>query len=286
MEYTEISIEVPKEIAEEVSGWFWERELPFETMDETTLDPPALGWVRFRSYVPLSQEKEAISLFEQEPLFQKTKLVSVRRDTLEWQDAWKRFFHTRILGRFAIVPSWEERSYQSQPKQIRICLDPGRAFGTGGHPSTRMCLQLLDEATTQAMQVLDVGCGCGILAIAALLANPQAKAVAMDIDPEAVEVTKENAERNQVLSQMQLTTEPLKEIPGQYSLVLANLTGPTLQELAPLLISKVERGGYLILSGILEIEAETVLNKFLPHGFVLNEQKLEEEWVAFRLKRK
>lgn len=283
MKYDEICLEVAKEKAEEVEEWFWDRELSCEISDASTLDPPPLGQVRFRLYVSEAEREAIVAAMNQAWVAPK---ISVRsRDENEWRDVWKRFFHTRVLGRFVIVPSWEEAQYQPVPDQILIRLDPGRAFGTGGHASTRLCLELMESQTTQGNEVLDIGCGCGTLAIAALLANSKATAAAIDIDPEAVEVTKENAERNGVLSRIETSTTSIEILSGSYQLVLANLTGPTLVELADSIVRRLASNGYLILAGILQTEEKKVLQAFTSLGLECERSLTEEEWIAFRLRK-
>ena len=129
-------------------------------------------------------------------------------------------------------------------------------------------------------QILDVGCGSGVLAIAALRLFPQAAAVAIDTDLEAVEVTLENAERNQVTSRLHCDATPLEKLEKSFALVFANLTGPTLIELASSLAARLCEGGVLVLSGILESEVDGVAAKFLAAGLVETARATEDEWAA------
>jgi ribosomal protein L11 methyltransferase len=131
-------------------------------------------------------------------------------------------------------------------------------------------------------QILDVGCGSGVLAIAALRLWPRATAVAIDTDPEAVEVTLENAERNQVTSRLLCETTLLNKLRAEFALITANLTGPTLIELCEQLAARACPGGVLILSGILEVEVDKVAERFLAQGLVETARATEDEWAALQ----
>ncbi len=300
MNYTEIRVELPEGRAQPFAIWLCEEGLGYQEADQSTLDPPPVGRVRFHLYVePGNQGDVLASLHEtldQHPgkappgTADEVSVTVSERNEDEWRDAWKRYFSTRRIGRLAIVPSWEEDAHVPGVNEVVLRLDPGRAFGTGGHPSTRLCLRLLGEQTDslgatngRQTQVLDAGCGCGVLAIAALLLWPEAHAVALDIDPEALEVTRENAVRNKVLDRMDISGQEIGALPGTYDLVLANLSGPTLLEHSDPLAGKVRPGGTLVLSGILTWEAEDVAAHYASLGLSLSRHETEEEWSALLL---
>lgn len=136
---------------------------------------------------------------------------------------------------------------------------------------------------TENSQILDVGCGSGILAISALLMTPTAIGYAIDIDPEAVEVTSENAALNQVKDRLDISTKTLVQVPKKFALVLANLTTPTLVELAPQLANKVV--DLLILSGILTTEGQKIIEHFTAQGLILAQQREEGDWCAYLFRR-
>jgi ribosomal protein L11 methyltransferase len=188
----------------------------------------------------------------------------------QWRDAWKRYFKvSRLTRQFVVVPSWERASYAPQPDDIAIDLDPGMAFGTGTHASTRLVLEamqtLLDAGTTPD-RILDVGCGSGILAIAAVKAWPHAACTAVDNDPIAAQATGENAASNAVGGRIAASTTTLAEVGAPYPLVLANIQAHVLRELKVALVAATAPGGSLILSGLLTPQAQPVADEFAAAG--------------------
>lgn len=158
----------------------------------------------------------------------------------------------RVSERLWIVPSWHDAP---DPAAVNLILDPGMAFGTGSHPTTRLCLEWLERSVTPGCSVLDYGCGSGILAIAAarLGAGPVA---GVDIDPQAVEAARSNAERNGVAARFEDSAAPLA---GEYDVVVANILSNPLRVLAPAICAHVRAGGRLALSGILAEQAEEII---------------------------
>jgi ribosomal protein L11 methyltransferase len=182
----------------------------------------------------------------------------------EWRDAWKRYFKvSRLTRQFVVVPSWER--YTAATDDIVIDLDPGMAFGTGTHASTQLVLeelQTLADAGFAPKRVLDVGCGSGILAIAAVKRWPAATCIAVDNDPIAVAATLENAAHNGV--DIGAAVTPLGEIGGEFSLVLANIQAHVLRDLKAALIAKT--AGTLVLSGLLTPQAQTLADEYGAAG--------------------
>lgn len=169
-----------------------------------------------------------------------------------WERVWMDDFKPMRFGRrLWIVPSWSEAP---ETGGVNILLDPGLAFGTGTHPTTRLCLEWLDGHDIADKQVIDYGCGSGILAIAAALLGAAA-VVGVDNDPQAITATKENARRNAVTAQITAYL-PGHEPTEAVDLLLANILAGPLAELAPLFAQRVKSGGGLVLSGILPEQAE------------------------------
>ena len=164
----------------------------------------------------------------------------------------------RITERLWIVPSWHEAP---DPEAINIELDPGMAFGTGSHPTTRLCLEWLCEVVTPGLSVLDYGCGSGILAIAAGLLGA-GDVLGVDIDDKAVEAARDNAARNRVTMRVQHSGEPLTET---FDLVVANILTNPLCVLAPAIAARVAAGGRIALSGVLESQAGQVIEAWAPY---------------------
>jgi ribosomal protein L11 methyltransferase len=176
-----------------------------------------------------------------------------------------------ISGRLWIVPSWHEAP---DPEAITIVLDPGLAFGTGSHPTTRLCLKWLEANLAGGETVLDYGCGSGILAIAAARLGA-GKVVGVDIDPQAVGAARDNAERNGVAIDFML---PDQLRVGVYDVVVANILTNPLKALMPLLAAHVRPGGAIILSGILDAQAEEVMAIY-GQSFAMRHLATEEGWA-------
>lgn len=201
------------------------------------------------------------------------------RDEDEWRDAWKKYFGILRVEPFVIVPSWER--YIGPASDLVIDLDPGRAFGTGGHASTRLCLGLIGELKRRGgrvMQFLDVGCGSGVLAIALAKAFPDAHGVGTDIDPDAVEVSRENSERNKVDGRLLFTHESLAEVDGRFDIVTANIQPDVLIPYADAIDLHLAPGGRLILSGILVEAAPPVTDAYRARGLRLDAVRDEDGW--------
>lgn len=184
----------------------------------------------------------------------------VRQD--DWAENWKQHFPPLHIGdRLLIRPSWE--SHQPLPGQAVIELDPGMAFGTGTHATTRLCLEALAELclTKTPARVLDVGTGSGILAMAAA-ALGASEVLACDIDADACRAAAENVERNGLQEQVTVTATPLEQLAGQFDVVLANILAEENIRLAAPLLDHLASGGILILSGILQEKEEAVTRAF------------------------
>ncbi len=194
-------------------------------------------------------------------------------DDIDWvQKNREQFQPIRISDRIWIVPTWHRAP---QPEAVNITLDPGAAFGTGSHPTTRMCLQWLEANLVPGAQssVLDYGCGSGILAIAAMKLGA-ASAIGVDIDQQAVNAARENARQNAVSVELSTTEHTLDAVAD---IIVANILANPLKVLAPLLASHTRTGGSLVLAGILDHQAEDIIEIYRP-WFELSVWKSEEGW--------
>lgn len=242
---------------------------------EPGMPPPKEGWQRSRVvalFAQQTQADEAAVLLQAQDFFEGCKLLGVRR--VEDQD-WVRltqsqFAPVEITPEFWIVPSWHEVPPQASQT---IRLDPGLAFGTGTHPTTRMCLRWIATHGLYGQRVLDYGCGSGILAIGAAKFGAQ-NIDAVDIDEAAVSSTQLNAEANGVQLQAGLP----EHARGAYQTVLANILATPLKVLAPLLCAHVASGGALVLAGILERQADELKAAYAP-WLALDVADAEDGWI-------
>jgi ribosomal protein L11 methyltransferase len=202
-------------------------------------------------------------------------LVAASMDRLEdadWvRETQRQFEPIRAGERLWIVPTWHE---PPQPDAINIVLDPGAAFGTGSHPTTRLCLAWLERHVRPGDAVLDYGCGSGVLAIAAARLGAT-RVSAVDIDPLALEAARYNSERNRVALDVRPAQQPLTKT---HRLTVANILANPLRMLAPLLSAHTEVGGGLALSGILAAQAQAVIDAYAP-WCELRVEAEEQGWV-------
>jgi ribosomal protein L11 methyltransferase len=202
-------------------------------------------------------------------------------DDADWTDAWKRHYVPQRIGRVVIVPSWVV--HEAGPDDAVVVLDPGMAFGTGLHPTTRACLDLVQRVSPMPVRVLDVGCGSGVLALAALRLGA-GSAVGFDTDALAVEAAAANAERNGLGSRLEVRHGSLPEGDEErYPLVLANLVAAVLVDLAPRLAAHLAPGGALVAGGIIAERGDEVVDAFGAVGLTVVETHDDGEWVALRL---
>ncbi len=200
----------------------------------------------------------------------------------EWR-AWARPW--RAGNRIVVVPMWQPRPDWIGPDDVALGIDPGRAFGSGSHPTTRMCLAELERLVEPGSTVADVGCGSGVLAIAAARLGAAAVA-AVDVDGDAVRATTANVEANGVAGVVTATTTPAAElVSGGYDVVVANIGAGVLVVLASAVAAAVAPEGSVVLSGLLEGQVLDVLAAFAAVGFALVATSAEGEWRAVVLRR-
>jgi ribosomal protein L11 methyltransferase len=206
----------------------------------------------------------------------------------DWGEEWKKYFKPlRVSKNIVIKPTWER--YTPAGRDIVVEIDPGMAFGTGQHPSTRMCLEasediLLKDRTIKTWRVLDVGTGTGILGISCAKLGAT-KVVCVDIDKRAAEIARENVMINHVEDRVEVINRDVTTIHDTFDLLVANLTAKILIKLCPHLMSLIANGGYLVISGIIDqnrndIESHFITGKFVPHHVIT-----EKEWVCCVLRK-
>jgi ribosomal protein L11 methyltransferase len=295
-EWLELTTTVEPEAVESVSAVFAEHgqgvaieQVVESSRDGDVVNLPADAPVLVKTYLPLadpSVEQRKARLEKAVWALGKLRQVSplqVRtlRET-DWANAWKEhFFVHRVGQRTVIVPSWRELEYSAQPDDIVLLLDPGMAFGTGLHPTTRLCLRAVEDLVQPGMRVLDVGAGSGILSIAA--ARLGASYVgAVEIDPVAADVCRENVARNNVDSIVQVRTGTLQtETPEHpFDVIFANITIAALLELQPRLAAHLNPGGRAVLSGVLAERADELLSALNEAGWRHLKTEQEQDWVA------
>ena len=235
---------------------------------------------------PLWGETEVMGLFDAETdpaptiaFFQQIfgEDVGYKVEQLEdkdWVREWMDHFHPMQFGeRLWICPSWRD---VPNPDAVNVMLDPGLAFGTGTHPTTALCLQWLDGLDLTGKTVVDFGCGSGILGIAALKLGA-ARVIGIDIDPQAIQASHDNAERNGVAGQIELYLPADQPQDVEADVVVANILAGPLRELAPLIAGHGKAGSLMALSGVLESQAPE-LEAIYGQWFEMDPTAVKEEW--------
>jgi ribosomal protein L11 methyltransferase len=292
------AVEAVSEILGRVAPGGSSVEPAFELVDEglgARVDPTRPAIVR--AYVPArdaaSAERAArdaeaalghLQAFGLRPIGElRTRLV----DEADWADAWKAHFPVMRIGRHLVIrPTW--RRHREAPGDVVIALDPGMAFGTGLHPTTRLCLAALEAAAARGeldgSRVLDVGCGSGILSIAAARLGAR-RVSGLDIDPIAIEATLANARRNRLARRIRARVGSLPSGEPPFDLVVANLIASVLVDLAGPLRDELRRGGILLASGIFEDREAEVAAALGEAGLIVVDRSVDGEWVALAARR-
>jgi ribosomal protein L11 methyltransferase len=291
--WTELQIEIDAEAAELVASAVSELTGGVEVRDAGTLLKAGAGRALVVAQcAPAAADEVLAAALETCARAREAGLavdpVDVRRRDAaedEWRDVWKKYFKATRVGRtFLVRPSWDPGDVADGDRVID--LDPGRAFGTGGHATTRLVIALAEEVEGRAVgRALDLGCGSGILSVAAARLWPRAAGLAVDVDPEATACTRENLDRNGVTT-VETLTGTLDDVPGArgaFDVVLANIQADVLLPLARPLVAALAPGATLILSGLLTADAPAVLDSYVAAGLALDARRDEDEWTAFRL---
>jgi ribosomal protein L11 methyltransferase len=291
--YPYVAVDVGESEADDAGALLFELGAQgVEQRDATTLARGAAGRVTLvASFATHDEARAAIAHLREEWGAWDARLEEVVGDA--WRDEWKKHFEPfEVCPGVVVCPPWKT---QPDPAGRHVVvLEPGRAFGTGLHETTSLVAKLLGEgALREALRqpgatVLDVGCGSGILALVALRLGA-ARAVAVDVDPDAVAVTLENAQRNGAADRVAASATPIADVRGTFPVVLANIESGTLVDLAPALVARVAPGGILVLSGILApdvapAQLEDIRRAFVGVGAGAGLRELEVrrqgEWIA------
>jgi ribosomal protein L11 methyltransferase len=303
MNWLEVSLTVDGELAESVAdvlarfapnGVMTEQGVRFVNEED---EGTATGPITVRAYLEVDDQLEETRQKLEESLFYLGMIKPIPTPVYKqiadqnWMEAWKQHYKPILIGqRLLILPAWLE---SPEPKRIPIKIDPGMAFGTGTHPTTQLCLELMEVSTDHCplTHVIDVGCGSGILSIAALKLGAN-KVLGVDIDIESVKNSRENADTNGIGEELLLGQGSVTEVlAGQFPfktapLVVANILGPILIRLFDAgLADLVESNGEIILSGILDHQAESVIAAGQAKGLKRSDQRQIGDWVAISMKR-
>jgi len=291
--WIEVSLTVPEELVQIVENQLSElgsvgnTEYIRKEDDDMEAATPVIKGYFSTSVETWAEKVEALRAFTSslKALFPGSNIGEIEtRETSEddWQE-WRRFFKPVLVSeRVVIKPTWE--GYQLKANELVVEIDPGMAFGTGTHETTRLCIQLLDNIIKGGETVFDVGTGSGILAIAAAKLGA-ASVLGIDNDERSVCVAAENVELNSVADVVGISGTPLSEIEGIFDIVVANILAEDLIEMKKELLKRLERGGWLILSGILKTKAEMVIAAYNEEDAILERQIDDGEWSALLLKR-
>jgi ribosomal protein L11 methyltransferase len=308
VDWLEISVTTDGEAAEAVIELFnrWTQgktavETPVDCFeDELTGACPETSVV-VKTYLPIDASVNQLRRHLEEGLWHLSQLypipepVSRRLGENDWAEAWKKEYHLQRIGRhIVIVPTWE--LYEPGDKEFVIRLEPGMAFGTGLHPTTRLCLQAMEDHLRPGSTVLDVGTGSGILAIAAVRLGA-GSVLALDADLAAVTVARENVAMNGTSTQVVVRHGTLRggdAVPryfapdseldvlgsGQFDLILINILAPVIVSVAPELALRLKPSGKVIAAGLIETQERDVVEAFRVEGLHSVERTQEKDWVA------
>lgn len=290
MHWVELSVEAHPEAVDAIADVFRRHgtngvavEQPIESHIEGEEPPVKTGNPVIRAFLPVNDRVESeISSIESDlwhlQAFDLSPVGALERRDVEeedWAHGWKEHFHPLKIGRVVIKPSWRE--WNGQPGEIVVELDPGMAFGTGLHPTTKLMIEELQDRVRPGMEVLDLGTGSGILAIPA--ARLGARVTALDISDVAVQVARENAAINDVTDGVSVAEGTIETVAGRhFDLILANIIASVLVDIAPDLAAALKPGGEVLASGIIDERVEPVRAAFCDAGLEITDAIREGDW--------
>ena len=292
--WLELSVDAPPEYAEPLSEIFHRYgeggvaiEQPGGFNPDEGEAPPVPDKVTIKTYLPMdatTQDRRA-RIDAAARLIASFARISEMRERVasedEWRDSWKEFFHPLRIGRgIVICPTWRE--CETEPGDAVVRLDPGMAFGTGHHPTTRMCLEALESAVSPGDRVLDLGCGSGILSIAAAKLGA-ASVAGFEIDAAAVRSARANVEANGAGDRVEIvrgTLPSAKAPPQTFDLALANISARVVTDMAAHITACLAPGGTLIASGVIEAHLAGVTAALESAGATVRERTMDGDWAA------
>ena len=292
MDWCEISIEVDREFVEPVTEMFRRyggRDVVLEYPEPSKSSKQVL----VKTFLPVDEllPDTSAQLDLGVRLLGLVRPVGELKDRIiseeDWSKAWRKQFHVLHIGRrLVICPTW--RNYSAKPDEVVVQLDPGMAFGTGLHPTTQMCLELLERHIERGMKVLDLGTGSGILAISAAKLGASS-VLGLDIDPVATKVAAENLVLNDVQERVTIENGTLKPsdkgVSGEYDLVAVNITAKAISDLAPLISRRLKEDRVVVCSGILDTQADQVTGAFAKVGLETLDIACVEDWRGVVLRK-
>lgn len=249
--------------------------------------PLATPVTRIRAYLAPSDDQVETLLHIQQGLWHLGHIQSlpdlemVPLENKDWESAWQEHYNVLRIGRRVVIrPSWRE--HEPQPGDLVITLDPGMAFGTGLHPSTRLCVLALEDAVRPGMSVLDMGTGSGILAIAAARLGA-GYVLGVDNDPIAVKAATENALANELRNHIDVKEGSLATVAGQFDLIVVNILAHIILDmLSHDMAERLKPGGQIVAAGILDTQAAEIMRVLEVHGLRLVDKRQEKDWVMLR----
>ena len=294
MKWLELSVEAPPEYVEPLTHIFYRYgeggvsvESPAEFNPDEGETPPVPETVKVVTFIPLDESARerrsnidvAVKLVAHFAEISEVKEREVEEE--DWESNWKEYFHPiRVGSNLVICPTW--RTHKVSEDDVLIKLDPGMAFGTGHHPTTRMCMELLETLISGGEKVIDVGCGSGILSISAVKLGAQ-EVLGVEIEKRSVDIALENCELNDISSQVRVLNGSFPEIEVEklaYDVAVANIAAKVIVDLSEYISSAVVDGGKLVLSGILESSLDDVEKCYLMQDVRFDKILVDGDWTA------